>query len=120
MRCGSFYLKACWCLTSGNFPKKYSAGSRIVSHRLSESHDRKNSDMSKVEDLQKKIYESDADEELKKRMQYREHFPEILRRPQTSWGESAPKLPPRKQSFFDRNLFLLMLGGFVLVLIIGM
>lgn len=76
--------------------------------------------MTKVEDLQKKIYESDADEELKKRMQYREHFPQTLRRPQASWGEPKPKFPAGKQSFFDRKLFLLMLGGFVLVVIIGM
>ncbi len=76
--------------------------------------------MSKVEDLQKKIYGSDADEELKKRMQYREHFSETLRRPQASWRESVPKPPAGKQSFFDRTFFLLMLGGFVLVAITGM
>ncbi|MBI3442240.1 MAG: hypothetical protein HY007_00500 [Candidatus Sungbacteria bacterium] len=76
--------------------------------------------MTKVEDLQKKLYESGSDEELKRRMQYREHFPETMRRPQASWEEPGYAPPVQKQSLFERKLFWPILGGFILVLIIGM
>ena len=76
--------------------------------------------MSKVEDLEKKLYEAGSGEELKKRMQYREHFPGTLLRPQSSWQEPKPRRTSgEKTSLFDRKLFMLMIGGFVLVAIVG-
>jgi len=75
--------------------------------------------MSKIEDLQKKIYESGADEELKKRIQYREHFSETSRRPQEAWEKSLPAPPAKKSDIVDRRLFWALLGGFTLVVTIG-
>lgn len=76
--------------------------------------------MSKIEDLQKKIYEPDAGEELQKRMKYRESFSSALQHPQSSWQESKPAHSPGKQPFFDRRFFWPLLGGFALIVIIGM
>lgn len=76
--------------------------------------------MTKVEDLQKKIYESNADEELRKRMKYRESFPRSAQNPQSSWQEPKPLHPAGKQAFWDKRFLWPVLGGFFLVVIIGM
>ncbi|MBI3421247.1 MAG: hypothetical protein HY006_04225 [Candidatus Sungbacteria bacterium] len=75
--------------------------------------------MGKVEDLEEKLYQSDAEIELQKRMRYREDFPPVSRRVQTSWREDKPIRPREKVSLFDRRMFLLSFAGFVAVLLLG-
>lgn len=76
--------------------------------------------MGKIEELHNKMYESGSEEELKKRMKYRERFPETLRRPQRSWEEPKPMTPVARGKIFDRKVLVLMLGGFAFVVMIGM